>query len=72
VTCYDCDCAAWAMGEDYMVHDELWPLEHDGFLCIGCLEARIGRRLVPTDFTDAPANAETAGSSERLLDRQGR
>ena len=19
VTCYDCDCAAWAMGEDYMV-----------------------------------------------------
>jgi hypothetical protein len=38
--------------ELYLVHDELWAaagMQH-GYLCIGCLEARIGRRLVPQDF----------------------
>jgi hypothetical protein len=24
----------------------------DGFLCIGCLEARIGRKLEPSDFAN--------------------
>jgi hypothetical protein len=43
------DCAADTfIGEWYMVRDEVWPLGfHDGVLCIGCLEQRIGRRLVP-------------------------
>jgi hypothetical protein len=27
------------------------------FLCIGCLEQRIGRRLTRADFSDAPINA---------------
>lgn len=45
--------------EDYIVHDELWraagcnPEEGVGeFLCVGCLEARLGRRLTPEDFTE--------------------
>jgi hypothetical protein len=30
---------------------------HGTFLCIGCLEQRIGRRLAHDDFSDAPINA---------------
>ena len=35
-----------------MVHDTIWSRAgmKDGFLCIGCLEARIGRKLEPSDF----------------------
>lgn len=55
-----CDaCGGSTAGEYYMVADELW-LEAtggcDGHLCIGCLEARLGRRLGPDDFTDDVAN----------------
>lgn len=35
-----------------MVHDHLWAQAGttDGFLCIGCLERRLGRRLQSRDF----------------------
>lgn len=46
--------------EWYMVTDHVWAAadmdEFDGCLCIGCLEARIGRPLTATDFTDVPLN----------------
>jgi len=45
--------------EYYMVHDEVWSqagMPPEGFLCIGCLELRLGRRLSPSDFTSAPCN----------------
>ena len=32
-------------------------MEHHGFLCIGCLETRLGRRLNRADFTDADINS---------------
>ena len=41
-----------------MVRNRVWSaagMRH-GFLCIGCLESRIGRRLTPRDFTSAPIN----------------
>lgn len=46
--------------EWYMVHDDVWvsagmerPSESGGgFLCIGCLEERLGRTLTPADFID--------------------
>jgi hypothetical protein len=46
--------------EYYMVDDRVWldaGMEHHGFLCIGCLETRLGRRLHCADFTDAPINS---------------
>lgn len=44
-----------------------------GYLCLGCLEARIGRRLVPSDFSDCPVNDPAATRcSERHLDRMGK
>jgi|ERR1019366_2301329 hypothetical protein len=52
--------------EQYMVHDSVWPaaglplqpdiIEVHMYLCIGCLERRLGRRLMPKDFTDCPLN----------------
>jgi hypothetical protein len=48
--------------EWYMVEPELWETActADGssprYLCIGCLEARIGRPLRPDDFSDLPVN----------------
>ena len=63
-----------------MVHASLWPLpkanvvtEVGYFLCIGCLERRLGRLLTPLDFTDAPLNRldDFAEKSDRLLNRLG-
>jgi hypothetical protein len=45
-----------------MVHDQVWAKagmtkgERGGYLCIGCLEKRLGRRLTPKDFTDVRIN----------------
>lgn len=55
-----------------MVHDELWSrtgLDH-GMLCIGCLEARLGKLLTARDFTDAPINDIWGNNgSPRLIER---
>src|ERR1700730_9185858 len=45
--------------EYYMFQNKLWAaagMKKKGFLCIGCLEDRIGRRLTPRDFTVSPIN----------------
>jgi hypothetical protein len=65
-----------------MVHDRLWAaagldpdalhMDGDGdYLCIGCLEARIGRRLGPGDFTGAPVNDPHPWNTPRLAARLG-
>lgn len=65
--------------EYYFVYNEIWEqagMEKDGgFLCIGCLEARIGRPLHRADFGHAPINVPyyARGQSPRLreaLDRK--
>ena len=58
--------------EYYMIHDALWLQAHParkGKLCIGCLEQRLGRRLTPADFTDAPVNKPGRSNSRRLNSR---
>ena len=68
------DCKEEVIREYYMVWDEIWEnagMKCDGGqLCIGCLEKRIGRELVPDDFLEAPIN-DGYRSSDRLLDRLG-
>jgi hypothetical protein len=72
----------FTLGEWYMVHDEVWQqawadrlkpwhaLPGQQILCIGCLEARLGRTLMACDFTDAPVNdPDDDRSSERLRQR---
>jgi hypothetical protein len=41
-----------------MVHNEVWASAgmEKGFLCIGCLEKRIDRKLDFADFTNAQVN----------------
>jgi hypothetical protein len=58
-----------------MVKDEVWDAAGGlsgyldcFFLCIECLELRLGRCLTPNDFTDVPVN-EPGGKSCRLRDR---
>jgi hypothetical protein len=63
-----------APGEWYMVHDSLWAQAgmepKGGWLCIGCLEHRIGQRLTPADFKDVVANDSTRmRHSDRLASR---
>ena len=53
--CADCGFDTIVV-EYYMVHDHVWaaagmgPDEDSGFLCIGCLERRLGRPLIGGDF----------------------
>lgn len=60
--CMDCEKHQVEFNEYYMVHDWIWNSviinnEIYGLLCIGCLEARLGRELRPEDFTDFPVNS---------------
>ena len=59
--------------EWYMVHKAVWAkagMEHyGGYLCIGCLERRLGRMLRPRDFTDAWINDRHTWQTERLVSR---
>jgi len=67
--CKDCGADTIAIGEYYIVRDEVWALAWPGYhnprhgkllgervLCIGCLENRLGRTLTRADFVDVPAN----------------
>ena len=66
--------------EWYSVWDYLWqeagmPSENEqlwssGFLCIGCLEKRLGRELTAEDFPDCPINHQHDLTHPGLL--QGR
>lgn len=71
---YDCaDCGADSTTERYMVHHHVWAAAGMcpfGFLCIGCIEQRLGRRLVAADFLDVPLNhAPGFQRSDRLASR---
>jgi hypothetical protein len=61
--------------EWYMVRAEVWEAaassqgEQPRFLCIGCLEGRIGRQLTRADFADAEINKPGWVASERLMNR---
>jgi hypothetical protein len=46
--------------EWYMVHAHIWAQAGmtDGFLCIGCLERRLGRHLKPDDFRPTMSKPE--------------
>jgi hypothetical protein len=78
--CFDCGiptCPPGGPWEYYMVTSEVWAAagrdSHDGgYLCIGCLEARLSRELTPVDFADFPVNQPDWGwKSGRLLTRLG-
>lgn len=51
--CMDCTANTSELNEFYMLNDEIWLRAvpgRAGMLCIGCVEARLGRRLRGGDF----------------------
>jgi hypothetical protein len=52
--CIDCGVDTNEIGEIYWVKRNVWARsglsEWDGYLCVGCLEQRLGRRLRLEDF----------------------
>ena len=80
------DCGMNTVNEYYMVHNHVWEAagkpkawkptqpasEYDGggFLCIGCLEQRLGRQLTPADFTECLINKPNPSDTERLANRK--
>ena len=83
MNCADCDmdcapcterrgCRHKGRWEHYMVHPEVWSAAGmtTGYLCIGCLEQRLGRTLCAADFTDVPINdPDDPWHTPRLADR---
>jgi hypothetical protein len=73
--CIDCGIDTIAINEHYMVTKVCWRTSgmkpDGGGLCIGCLEARIGRELRPRDFSICPLNYPFHRKSDRLRKRLG-
>lgn len=55
-----------------MVTDAVWRAAgmSNGFVCVGCLESRLGRHLTPADFTDFPINLSSPWDTPRLAARK--
>lgn len=75
VICSDCsvDCGK-LLEYAYMVHDDIWkPVSDAKYLCISCLETRLGRELNKSDFPDdILLNEMHWQQSERLKRRMAR
>ena len=78
--CIDCGVNTMFNDEYYMLLDDIWENDlglhsHEGMMCIGCVESRLGRRLTSEDFADVPLNSLTSPysahwtKSDRLVDR---
>jgi hypothetical protein len=70
--CGDCGVRTEEISEYFMVTDDLWEsyANDTRYLCVGCLETRIGRTLNRWDFTDCPLNEGNRESgSARLRER---
>ena len=71
--CAGCSIDTMEIGEYYMVRDDVWreamPTGR-GYLCIGCLEALLGRDLRPADFTDCPLNHDNHNDGSFRLRRR--
>lgn len=71
--CIDCRIDTGKIGEFYFIETGTWLSVMStikGMLCVGCIEARLGRKLVPDDFTSATVNSPKYGvKSLRLMSR---
>lgn len=79
--CGELTCGYGKPSEWYMVYDAIWAEagaptrkvmdEHTcgSYLCIGCLETRLGRQLVADDFPNYPVNEPSLRNTRRLNER---
>jgi hypothetical protein len=68
--CEGCRRCCHELGEWFMLMDHLWRIVagEGEVLCVGCVEARLGRELKLADFAQVPVNMEE-GQSDHLRDR---
>jgi hypothetical protein len=71
--CFDCGRDLDTIGEfAYCVTPAVWAaavLAHEAAACVRCLERRLGRRLEPDDFSDAPINGWAWQQTSQLRQR---
>jgi hypothetical protein len=71
--CMTCGVNTSEIHEFYMLIDQTWlQANHDSFegmLCIGCVEARLGRLLRPSDFDPYWMDQFDGYRSQRLYQR---
>jgi hypothetical protein len=73
------DCGVNTLGDEtFWVWESVWEeAKGDNFLCVGCLEKRIGRELEPNDFNCISSDGVSVNydpwipRSERLKQRMG-
>jgi len=55
-----------------MVHQRVWSAARmgDGYLCVTCLEQRLGRTLCARDFTAYPVNLPSPWDTPRIAARK--
>lgn len=60
--------------EYYAVTREIWARvgAGKGYLCIGCLEQRLGRMLTSEDFADYPVNWPSPWDTARIAEAKNR
>lgn len=71
--CLDCRDDVSKIKEYCMLVDSTWYAIHNserGMLCVGCIESRLGRQLIASDFNNSYLNTSRSFErSARLLDR---
>ena len=71
--CVDCKIDTGKAHEHYFVKNDVWfsvMPSNKGMLCVGCIEARLGRNLTKDDFTDCSLNnPKYEPKSNRLMNR---
>ena len=68
------DCGGDVTDEFYMIHHDLWDQclkGAGGWICVPCIEDRLGRPLTRDDFILCPINVTTFRKTARLLERMG-
>lgn len=66
------DCHVDTFDEYFMIHHDLWRRavgHRAGYLCVTCLEHRLGRRLDADDFLACGANDLEWRKTPRLVER---
>ena len=62
MSCHDCRIDTSSVGHYYMLRDDVWQQAKRGnrlqFLCLDCLEARLGQPLRASDFMLTPSELE--------------
>ena len=70
--CLDCGVNIFKVGDYCNLHDRTWKdelrLKKTDNLCIKCIEVRLGRKLIFTDFSSVPPNLHRTVKGYKMSD----